>query len=457
MEDAVCPLDFRYGRPAMKALLGHESRLANMLKVEAALANAQSKLGTVPKEAAKEIARKADLRHVRTARVKEIEDQIRHDTMAVVKALAEKCGGDAGRYVHLGATSYDIIDTAMALEIKKAIKLVREDLRAQLYTLAGLSIKHKGTVMVGRTHGQFALPITLGLKFAVFTSEVLRHLERIDQSLPRISVGKMAGAVGTSAGFGRNAGRIRDLMSKDLGIEFEEATTQIVQRDRYVELVSLLCNIATTQERLATEIRNLQWSEIGELSEGFDARRQVGSSTMAQKKNPIGCENVCGLARTLRGFMLPTWENALQWHERDLSNSSSERFVIPHTLILADDIITKMTRILKDLTVDTKAMGYNLKRTQGLIMAEPVMLALVDKGVMGRQEAHELLRTAALEAQKSGKHLKEVLWKRSAVSKRFSKHELERLFDPKNYLGDAEAVVLSTVKKARAYLGRSPK
>lgn len=449
--EPVCPLDFRYGRNEMKKLLSRESRLQNCLHVEAGLARAQAAVGIIPKSAAKEISRKANLKYIKVERVDAIEAKIHHDLMAMVKALSEQCN-DGGKYVHFGATSYDIIDTALALTILDSLFLIKKDLFGLLTVLAAQAQKYRDQVCVGRTHGQFALPITFGLKLAVYTDEVCRHIERLDEATPRIAVGKMAGAVGTSAGFGAKAGQLRKKMSKDLGIGFEDATTQIVQRDRYIEMVSLLANIATSMEKFATEIRNLQRSEIGEVSEGFDAKKQVGSSTMAQKKNPITCENVSGLARTLRGFMLPTWENAIQWHERDLANSSSERFIIPHVFVLADDIIVKMTGVFRNLVVNADAMERNLNLDMGMIMAEAVMLSLVKKEVMGRQEAHELVRKAALEATKKGVGLQAVLAKKKKVAEVLTERELLDLFQPKNYLGDSKKVVDRTVKKAQGVL-----
>jgi len=451
MNEPVCPLDFRYGREEMKLLLSRESRLRNCMHVEAALARAQASLGLIPKSAAKEISKKANLKYVKVARVNAIEAKINHDLMALVKAMSEQCK-DGGVYVHYGATSYDIIDTAMALTIADAMFLIKKDLHGLLKVLAEQAKKHKEQVCVGRTHGQFALPITLGLKLAVFADEVMRHIQRVDEAMPRLAVGKMAGAVGTSAGFGPKAGQIRQKMAKDLGIGFEDATTQIVQRDRYIEMVSLLANIGTSMEKFATEIRNLQRSEIAEVSEGFNVKSQVGSSTMAQKKNPITCENVSGLARTLRGFLIPTWENAIQWHERDLANSASERFVVPHTFILADDVIVKMTGVFKNMVVNPEAMQRNLDMTMGMIMAEAVMLSLVKKGVMGRQEAHEFVRKAAMEAAKKGVDLQEVLSKKKQVTEVLTKRELFNLFQPKNYLGDSKKVVDRTVKKAQGVL-----
>jgi adenylosuccinate lyase len=364
------------------------------------------------------------------------EAKIHHDLMALVKVLSGQCK-DGGKYVHYGATSYDIVDTAMALTISDAMFLIKKDLFKLLKVLAVKSKMHRDQVCVGRTHGQFALPITFGLKLAVYADEIMRHIERLDEATPRVAVGKMAGAVGTSAGFGAKAGQIRQKMSRDLGIAFEDATTQIVQRDRYIEMVSLLANIATSMEKFATEIRNLQRSEIREVSEGFDAQKQVGSSTMAQKKNPITCENVSGLARTLRGFMLPTWENAIQWHERDLANSASERFIIPHVFVMADDMIVKMAGVFKNLVVNADAMEHNLNQ---------------DKGVMGRQEAHELVRKAAIEATEKKMELRLVLSKKKKVTEVLTERELFNLFLPKNYLGDSKKVVDRTVKKALAVL-----
>jgi adenylosuccinate lyase len=294
--------------------------------------------------------------------------------------------------------------------------------------------------MLGRTHGQYALPITLGLKLANYALEVHRHQLRLRECVPRILVGKMSGAVGTGAGFGPKAVEIQKLVMEQLGLGIEEGPTQIVARDRYVEMMSVLANIATSVEKFATEVRNLQRGEINEVSEFFDESVQVGSSTMAQKRNPVTAENVCGLARIVRGFMPPAYESAILWHERDLTNSSAERFFVPHSFILLDDILAKMDMLFASLVVNTAQIERNLAKAGSVIMAESVLLALVSKG-MGRQDAHELIRRCSMESQRACEDFKSYLMGDKEVRARLLEKEIDAALDPRAYLGTAGATV----------------
>lgn len=446
----LCPLDFRYGRAEMKRVFDEDSRLLFQMQVEAALARAHAALGNIPREAADSISAIADLEHVKISRVKEIEKETKHDLMALVKAMTE-ASGDAGRYVHLGATSNDIVDTASALQIKAALKIIRADVDELIVTLAKLAKRERDTLEVGRTHAQFAIPITFGFKIAGYLAEMLRHRERLEQVQCRATVGKMAGAVGTGAALGSHFFQIQELVMQDLGIGYEPAATQVVGRDRYTELICLLANIATSLDRYGTEVRNLQRSELSEAMEAFDVSKQVGSSTMAQKKNPITSENVCGLARIVRGFVIPTFESQVLWHERDLSNSSAERFVLPHVFVLLDDMLQKMIDVFSHLSVDRKRMIHNIELARGMIMAEPVMMALTAKGV-GRQEAHELIREASMVAAKDGLHLHDALLQ-SPVREILSEKEIWEAMDPAGYVGGAPEIVDRLVKEASRTLG----
>jgi len=360
--------------------------------------------------------------------------------MAMVKAMTEQCKGDAGKYVHLGATSNDIVDTATALQIRDALDLVAEDVDRFLLTLAKLAKRERDTLEIGRTHAQFAIPITYGFKIAGYIAELLRYRERINEIYPRAIAGKMAGAVGTGAALGPNFLKLQTIVMQNLEITYEPAATQVVGRDRYTELVCLMATLGTSLERYATEVRNLQRSEIGEVSEYFDAAHQVGSSTMAQKRNPINSENVCGLARILRGFVLPTFESQVLWHERDLSNSSAERFTLPHVFTLIDYMIVKMDKVFSGLDVHRDKMLRNIASAHGLIMAEPVMMALVGKGI-GRQDAHEIVREASMVAEDKEIDLLETLWERDDVKKLISREELENVMDPANYTGGSKEIV----------------
>ncbi len=446
MDNPVCPLDYRYGRKELKEIFGETSKLQFYLDVEAALARAHAAVGNIPKKAAQEISKKASVRYVSVDRVKQIEQETRHDLMAVTKALSEVCTGDAGKYVHLGATSYDIVDTANALQFAQATELLSQSLQQLRSTLVCLAQKHKKTIMLGRTHGQNSIPITFGLKMAVFALEVDRHLERMHECRSRVLVGKMSGAVGTGAAMGKHVLKIQNLVMKDLRLTAEEVATQIVGRDRYIELVSLLANIAVSVEKFATEIRNLQRSEIGEVSEAFESKKQVGSSTMPQKRNPIVCEQICGLSRVVRSMIIPAYENAIQWHERDLCNSSSERFILPHALILTDYIVYQMNTVFMHLQVYPEKMQRNIDRSLGLPMAEAVMTKLVEKG-LGRGQAHELIRTCSHVAFEKNLPLHIVLSEDKTIAKMLSTKELMEAMDPKNYLGVTEQLVDRVVKK----------
>lgn len=440
----VCPLDFRYGRKHMKEIFSEESRLRNLLKVEAALARAHAKVGNIPMKDAKIITEKATLKHVNLEEVNAIERETKHDLMAVVRVLTSKCDS-AGRYVHFGATSYDIVDTAIGMQIKDAILDLEIVLSEVIISLTDLAKKHINTIMLGRTHGQAAVPITFGLKLSVFTMEFYRHMERLSDTKNRICVGKFSGAVGTGAALGKDALKIQELVMFDLGLGTELAATQIVNRDRHVEFISVLCNIATSVEKLATEFRNLQRTELLEVAEAFDVKKQVGSSTMAHKRNPIACENISGLARVVRSFVIPTYENAIQWHERDLANSSSERFIIPHVCILIDDILFKMVDVINNLQVYPENMQRNLEHAGSEIMAEAVMQVLAGKGIP-RDEAYKLVRKAALLASEKDITYREVLLKDKTIKNKLSEKELNTALNPGNYLGSSKKIVNEVVK-----------
>ena len=446
--DLVCPLDFRYGRKEMKALWTEEKRLHYLLQVEAALAHAHAATGTIPKEAAARLQKVADSGKVKPDRVKEIEAEIKHDLMAVVKAMTEVAGKEDGRYIHLGATSYDIIDTANSLQFRDAIALLRNGLRGLRDSILHQADTHRKTTMLGRTHGQAAVPITFGLKMAVYASEVGRHLERLNEVEARVAVGMMSGATGSMAAFRGKGIAVQAAVCKKLGLKPVTASTQIIQRDRYIELFSLLANIATSLEKFSTEVRTLQRSEIGEVAEGFDTKKQVGSSTMPNKQNPITSEQVSGLARLVRSFVLPTWENAVQWNERDLANSAPERFLHPHAFILLDHIVHQMAKVFRELRVFPERMAENLERAQGLMMAEAVMIALTEKGI-GRQEAHELAREASMDAIARRVHYRDALGKHKAIAKAIGKDGIAKAVDPKNYTGPVDEIIDQVIAETR--------
>ena len=444
---SVSPLDYRYGRDEAKAIWSREGRHSRQIEVERALVWAHCKMGRVSAEHYDMVADISDPGIVTADRVDEIEAETRHDIMALTKAMAE-VAGEAGWCIHLGATSNDIVDSAVALQIKDSVKLQIESLKSLISTLCDMAERERDTIMIGRTHGQAAVPITFGLKVAVWVDEFRRHLDRLESMMSRITVGKFLGAVGTGAAQGENALELQSLILGELGLEVPVATTQVVGRDRYIEWVGWMANVATSIEKVLQEVRNLQRSEIAEVAEAFDVEKQVGSSTMAHKRNPITAENACGLARIVRSMIIPSYENALLWHERDLANSSSERFTLSHSMILLDDIFAKCEKVMSRLVVDRERMLHNIESQKGLVMAEKVMLALVDSG-MPRDEAHEVLRGSSMEALEFGRNLMEVCQENDRISSIFSSKELEYLFSPASHLGVSGEIVDNAVSLAR--------
>jgi adenylosuccinate lyase len=439
----ILPIDTgRYGTPEMLKVFEEEARVQRLLDVEAALALAHAEVGDIPRKDAEKIAAMASTKYVKVTRVKAIEKEIKHDLASLVRALSEVCGS-SGAYVHLGATSYDIVDTANVLQLKDALEIVEKKLATLKSILQKQAAKYKETVMIGRTHGQHALPITLGFKFAVWGYEVSRHIERLNDCRARVLAGKLSGAVGTQASLGEHAARIQELVMKRLGIHAAEISTQIVQRDRYAELICLLAMIAASLENFATEIRELQRPEIREVFESFEKEHQVGSSTMPHKQNPETCERICGLSRIVRSLVVPALENVVTWHERDLTQSSAERFILPESCILVDYLLLLMSDIVANLRVDEKRMLRNLDLTQGRAMSEAVMMALTRKGV-NRQEAHELLRKLTIKSEVEKRHFREVLLEDTFVCSKLNEKEIDDALNPKNYLGTA-------VKQAEAF------
>jgi adenylosuccinate lyase len=432
----ILPIDTgRYGTPEMLKIFDEETRVQKLLDVEAALALAHAEVGNISQADAEKIAEMASTKYVKVERVKAIEKEIKHDIASLVRALSEQCGS-SGAYVHLGATSYDIVDTANALQLKDAIAVLEKRLTEFKAILQKQAGTYKATVMIGRTHGQHALPITLGFKFAVWGYEVNRHLQRLDECKKRVLAGKVSGAVGTQAGLGEHALEIQALVMKRLGLSAAEISTQIVQRDRYAELISIYAMVASSLENFATEIRELQRPEIAEVFESFEAKKQVGSSTMPHKQNPETCERVCGLARIVRSLEMPALEDMVTWHERDLTQSSAERFILPESSILLDYILSLMCNITANLRVDSARMLANLSVTQGRSMSESVMMTLARKGV-NRQEAHEMLRQLTIKSASEDKPFKQVLLEDKLVSSQLSEKEIDAALDPKNYLGTA--------------------
>ncbi|MDY0130323.1 MAG: adenylosuccinate lyase [Methanosarcina vacuolata] len=444
----IHPIDYRYGTAEMKHVWSQENRLNKLLQVEAALARAEADMGLIPADSAEIISE--SISSVKAERVDEIEAEIHHDMMAVVTAISEQCRDDAGKWVHFGATSNDILDTATALQIKDAIDLMEDKLKTFLGVLLDKAEAHKNTVCCGRTHGQIGVPTTYGLRFAIWASEISRHLDRLHQLTPRATVGQMTGAVGTQAAFGKAGILIQKLTMQHLGIGAVDVSNQIIQRDRHAEFVMWMANTVTTLDKIGIEIRTLQRSEIAEIEESF-GKKQVGSSTMPHKRNPIKSEQICGLARIVRAMVEPELLNNTLWDERDLTNSSSERVVFPEACVLTDHILKLGINVIEHLRFYPENIRRNLELLRGLNMGEAVMIELAKRGV-GRQEAHEVVRTAAMKAHDTGQHFKTVLLETPDIARYLTATDIENLVNPDKYIGTAvEQVEVLVAKLREAY------
>ena len=426
----------------MRNIWDENNRFASIVKVEIALARAEGDHGLIPEKAALEIAEKA--KNASLKRANEIEAEINHDMMAVVKAITEVTG-ESGRWIHFGATSNDILDTATGLQVKDSLFLIEEKLKKLLGVLLKKAKETQKLVCAGRTHGQIGVPTTYGLRFAIWAAEVGRHIERLEEMRPRVAVGQMTGAVGTQASLGLKGHEVMVTMMKYLELHPVDVSNQLIQRDRYAEYFMFLANVATTLDKIGVEIRMMQRSEIGEMEEAF-GKNQVGSSTMPHKRNPIKSEQVCGLARVVRSFIEPALMNNTLWDERDLTNSSCERVIFPEASILADHILNVMIRVLDGVKLNPENIARNLNMLHGVNMAESVMIELTKKG-MDRQDAHEIVRVASMTAFETKTPVSLILSENKDVSRYLKKDEIESLLLPDNYIGTSEWQVDNLIKK----------
>jgi len=430
----IHPIETRY-RTEMAKIFTEEKKLENWLKVEAALAQAHAELNNIPQEAAIEINKKANLGYVKLKRVKEIDKEIHHDLMAMVKSLEEQCEGDAGKYIHLGATSYDIEDTATAMQLREALDYLYDSLLKLLRILLTISDDKKNLVCIGRTHGQHAIPTTYGMRFGVWAYEISRHLDRVSEIRNRISFGKMSGAVGTMASFNENGLTIQKNIMNKLDLKPVLIANQVIQRDRHAEVLFLTALIGQTLAKIATENRILQKTEISEMFEPFKAT-QVGSSTMPHKRNPHKSERICSLARILKSNVNVALDNIILEDERDITNSASERIIFAENFILLDYMIEQLIGNLKGIEFNEKKIEENLNLTRGACLTEKIMVELVKKGI-GRQDGHEILRQASIKAREENLYMKDILINNQKIKEKFSKKELDDLFDPHKYIGKA--------------------
>ncbi|GAB6886574.1 adenylosuccinate lyase [Desulfothermus okinawensis JCM 13304] len=415
----------RYTRKELGDIWSLENKFRKWLDVELAVCEAWHKLGYIPDKEMSEIRSKADFD---LKRILEIEEVTKHDVIAFLTAVEEKVG-PASRFIHLGCTSSDIVDTANSLLLKEAGEVILEDLKKILAQLKEMAYKYKSLVVIGRTHGVHAEPTSFGLKLATFYAEFKRQKTRWKQALEEISVGKISGAVGTYAHL---LPEVEKIACELLNLEVDPISTQIIQRDRYAFYFSVLAQIGGTIERLALELRHLQRTEVLEVEEGF-SKGQKGSSAMPHKKNPISAENLCGLARLVRTNSIAALENMALWHERDISHSSVERVIMPDSTILIDYMLNRMTNVLKNLKVNRENMERNLYLSFGLFFSQRILIALIEKGLK-RQKAYEMVQRQAMRAWNEKVALYDLVKMDPDITKYLSKEEIDSLFDIKYYL-----------------------
>ncbi len=415
----------RYTREKMGKIWRPESKYQKWLDVEISVCEALAELGEIPKDSLERIKERAQFS---IPRIEAIEKEVKHDVIAFITCVAESVGDDA-RYIHLGLTSSDILDTSMAMLLREASEIMVDDIKGLLQVLKEKAYTYKDTVMVGRSHGVHAEPITFGLKLAVWYEEMKRNLRRMEEAEENIGYGKISGAVGT---FSHISPEVETHVCKKLGLKAAPISTQIIQRDRYAQYFSTLAIIASSVEKMAVEIRHFQKTEVLEAEEFF-AKRQKGSSAMPHKRNPILSENLSGLARLVRSYSLAALENIPLWHERDISHSSVERVIAPDATILVDYMLNRFIMLVKQLIVYPEHMMNNLNKTKGLIFSERVFLELVRKG-LSRDEAYTLVQRNAMNAWEGEEDFKAVLLKDADVLSHLSSQEIDRCLDLKHHL-----------------------
>ncbi|MBO9666552.1 MAG: adenylosuccinate lyase [Bdellovibrio sp.] len=413
----------RYTRPEMGLLWDADHKFGKMMQVEVAVAQVQAQLGLIPKVAAKTIAQKA---RFNVKRIYEIERQTKHDVIAFVSNMAENIGPH-GKYVHFGLTSSDVLDTAFSLQVREAGAVLMSSIVLLEKSLQGLVNKHAETLCAGRTHGMFAEPTTFGFKMAGFLAELRRNKERVKDALDNMMICKLSGAVGT---YSSQSPKVEALVAKSLKLKTETVATQVIPRDRHAEMLLSIAMLGAGLERLAVELRHLQRSEVGEVTEGF-TKGQKGSSAMPHKKNPISAENITGLSRLLRGYAVAAMENVALWHERDISHSSVERVVFPDAFIVADYAVHRMSILLDGLEVNKKRMLDNIDSSQGQLFSSHVLLSLVDKGML-REDAYALVQRLC-HALGYGEHLKDKLMADDDVRALLKPKEIEEIFTGKKH------------------------
>ncbi|MFD2368618.1 adenylosuccinate lyase [Brevibacillus sp. GCM10020057] len=421
----------RYSRPEMRAIWTEQNKFQAWLEVEILACEAWSKLGVIPEEDVKKLWDKAtfDIK-----RIYEIEEETRHDVVAFTRAVSETLGEEK-KWVHYGLTSTDVVDTALSYLLRQANEILEKDIEDFIAILADKAREHKDTVCMGRTHGVHAEPTTFGLKLALWHEEMKRNLERFRIAKKEVAYGKISGAVGTYANIDPF---VEAYVCEKLGLTPAPISTQTLQRDRHAHYMSTLALIATSLEKFATEIRGLQKSEMREVEEAF-AKGQKGSSAMPHKRNPIGSENITGMARVIRGYMLTSYENVSLWHERDISHSSAERIILPDATQALNYMLRRFSNIVKNLTVFPENMKRNMDRTFGLIYSQHVMLSLIEKG-MSREQAYDTVQPRAMQAWAEQRSFREIVEEDPTISAALTKEELDECFDYRYHLKHVDTI-----------------
>lgn len=415
----------RYTRDEMAAIWTDENKYKAWLEVEILAAEAWAELGIIPKDEVKNIRPNAK---IDVDRILEIEAETRHDVVAFTRQVSETLGEEK-KWVHYGLTSTDVVDTAQSYIIKQANEVIEKDLGRFIEVLGERAKEHKMTLMMGRTHGVHAEPTTFGVKLALWYMEMKRNLKRFKAVREEIEVGKMSGAVGT---FANIPPEVEEYVCEHLGLDFAEVSTQTLQRDRHAHYISVLALIATSIEKFAVEIRGLQKTETREVEESF-GKGQKGSSAMPHKRNPIGSENVTGLARVIRGYISTAYENVPLWHERDISHSSAERIMLPDVTIALNYMLNRFTNLVKNLTVFEDNMKNNIDKTFGLVYSQRVMLTMIDKG-LAREEAYDLVQPKAMESWETKVPFRELISADERITEVLSGEEIDGLFDENHHL-----------------------
>ncbi|MFB5612841.1 MAG: adenylosuccinate lyase [Nitrosarchaeum sp.] len=443
---AILPIDSgRYGTKEMMDIFSEQKKVNYQLEIEGAAALSQSEIGIIPKTVGKIIHTAAMSGKITAKRIKDLEAKSDHDTAALVESLSEKCTKDARPWIHYGLTSNDLVDTSNSMQMRDALQIIEAKVAKMALLLSKRAVQHGKIPAVGRTHGQHASIISFGLKFANWAAEMAKHVERIEEIKKRVLICKTLGVVGTGSLMGAKSLEVQKQVAKRLNLFPAEVTTQIVPRERYAEYVFELALIGATLEKIAVEIRNLQRTEIGEVAEQFK-KGQMGSSAVPVKRNPIKSERVSSLSKILRSQVAITFENIPLWHERDLSNSANERFVLPTTAILIDEMLETMIKIISNLMVNEKRIVENLYITKGQIFAEFVLEALIKKGVP-RFVAYRDVQRVAFEANDKGIQYIDAIKNDKAFTSKLTNKEIDDIFSPEKHLG-ASPIIISNVNKS---------